>query len=98
MILVRDVLKIDPAHMQEAKKIARENNEHGKKQGYPEMIVMTDLTGEFYKLVLESKFDSLAHYEQLMKRMMESKDWKKTYPRLRKFLRGGKREIYRIVD
>lgn len=98
MILVRDVLKIAPDSMKEAKKLARENREFAKRQGYPEMLLMTDLTGNFYTLVMESRFDNLSHYEESMKLVMTSKEWKKTYPKLRKCIRGGQREIYSIVD
>jgi hypothetical protein len=98
MILVRDVLKIAPDHMQEAKKLARENRELAKRHGYPEILLMTDLTGNFYSLVMETRFDSLSHYEESMKQVMGSKEFQKWYPKLRKFVRGGVREIYSIVD
>jgi hypothetical protein len=98
MILVRDVLKIAPDTMKEAKKLARENRELSRKQGYPEIVLMTDLTGNYYTLVMESRFDSLSHYEESIKRVMGSKEWQKSYPKLRKCIRGGKREIYSIVE
>jgi hypothetical protein len=98
MILVRDVLKIAPDHMKEAKQLAKENRDLSKKQGFPEMLLMTDLTGNFYSLIMETRFDSLSHYEETMKRAMTSKEFQKWYPKLRKFVRGGQREIFSIVD
>ena len=98
MILVRDVLKIAPESMREAKKLAKEERELAKRLGYPEMLIMTDFTGNFYTLVSESRFDSLSQYEELMKRVMTSKEWQKFYPKLRKCIRGGQREIYTLVD
>ncbi len=97
MILVRDVLKIAPDTMKEAKKLAKESVELSRKHGFPEMLLMTDLTGNFYTLVMETRFDSLSHYEETLKHMMTSKDWQKSYPKLRKCIRGGQREIYTIV-
>lgn len=97
MILVRDVLKIAPDSMKEAKKYARESIELSRKHGFPEMTLMTDLTGNFYTLVMETRFDSLSHYEEALKKMMTAKDWQKSYPKLRKCIRGGQREIYTIV-
>jgi hypothetical protein len=47
---------------------------------------------------METRFDSLSHYEETMKRAMTSKDFQKWYPKLRKFVRGGQREIFSIVD
>jgi hypothetical protein len=98
MILVRDVLKIAPDCMKEAKEMARQQRELAKRQGHPEMLIMTDLAANFYTLVFESRFDSLSHYEESMKRVMTSKEWQKLYPKLRKCIRGGQREIFSIVD
>ncbi len=84
--------------MAEAKKLVRENRELSKKLGFPEMLLMTDLTGNYYTLVMEVRFDSLSHYEESTKRVMGSKEWQKWYPKLRKCIRGGQREIYNIVN
>jgi hypothetical protein len=98
MILVRDVLKIAPDCMKDAKEIAKLQRDLAKRQGYPEMHVMTDFVGNFYTLVFETRFDSLSHYEESMKRVMSSKEFQKIYPKLRKCVRGGQREIYSILD
>ena len=98
MILVRDVLKIAPDCMKEAKKLARENRELSNKLGFPEMLLMTDFTGNFYTLVMETRFDSLSSFEESIKRLMTSKEFQKSYPKLRKCIRGGQREIYSIID
>lgn len=97
MILVRDVLKIAPDTMKEAVQLARLQRELGKKEGMAEMTLMTDLVGNFYTLVFEARYDSLSHYEQSMKHAFTSKEWQKSYPKLRKCIRGGQREIYNIV-
>jgi hypothetical protein len=98
MILVRDVLKIAPDTMKQAKELARQQRDLAKKQGLPDMTLMTDFAANFYMLVFESRYDSLAHFEEAMKRAMKSKEWQKSYPKLRKCVRGGQREIYNIVD
>lgn len=98
MILVRDVLKIAPDTMKVAKELARQQREMARKHGVGEMTLMTDFAANFYTLVIETRYDSLAHFEESMKRAMTAKDWQKTYPKLRKCIRGGQREIYSIVD
>lgn len=98
MILVRDVLKIAPETMKEAKELARQQRDLAKKHGVGEMILMTDFAANFYTLVIESRYNNLAQFEESMKHAMTSKDWQKTYPKLRKCIRGGQREIYTIVD
>ena len=98
MILVRDVLKIAPETMKQAKELASQQRELGKRQGFPDMVLMTDFVADFYTLVLESRYDGLAHFEETMRKVMKSKEWQKSYPKLRKCILGGKREIYSIVD
>ena len=98
MILVRDVFKIAPDGMKDAKKVAREIREVSKKHGFPDAVLMTDFAANFYTLVMETRFDSLSHFEETMKRVMPSKEFQKAYPKLRKYVRGGQREIYNIVD
>jgi len=97
MILVRDVLKIAPETMKVAKELAKQQRDMAKKQGYPDMLILTDFAANFYTLVFETRYDSLSHFEESMKRVMTSKDWQKAYPKLRKCIRGGQREIYSIV-
>ena len=98
MILVRDVLKIAPDTMKQAKELARQQRDLAKKEGLPNMTIMTDFAANFYTLVFEARYDSLAHFEESMKRAMNSKEWQKAYPKLRKCIRGGQREIYSIVE
>lgn len=98
MIVVRDVLQIHPEHMKEVKTHLGEMRALEKRLGHHITRVMTDLTGEFYTLVLESEFPSLAEYEEVMKKTFADKEWQTQYGRMRPMVRGGRRELFQVVE
>jgi hypothetical protein len=98
MIVVRDVFHVDPEQMKTAKEIMEQHREIAKRLGYHVGRVMTDLTGEYYTLVLESDFSSLAQYESSLKAIFADAAWQESYGRFRKMIRGGHRKIYTLVE
>ncbi len=98
MILVRDVFQIDPEQMKTAKSEMKEHREIGKRLGYQIGRVMTDLTGEYYTLVLESEYKNLADYEAALKKIFADAGWQKSHAKFRKMIRGGRREMYTVVE
>jgi hypothetical protein len=98
MILVRDVFQIQPEHMRAVKDTVRDLRALGASQGYPISRILTDLTGEYYTLVLESEFLALADFEQALRQSFASSDWQKRYASLRPLIRGGRREVFQIME
>ena len=98
MIVVRDVFHIDPEQMKTAKSEMKEHREIGKRLGYQIGRVMTDLTGEYYTLVLESEYKNLADYEAALKKIFADAGWQKAYAKFRKMIRSGRREMYTVVE
>ena len=97
MIVVRNLFHIQPDQMQKAKELAQEGREIMRHQGYSAVRVMTDLTGEYYTLVLEAEFKSVSDFEAGMKKLQSNRKWQKFYPKFRKMILGGRREIYTLV-
>jgi hypothetical protein len=98
MIVVRDVFQIEPEKMKQAKDEIKQHRQLTAPLGYRLTRVMTDLSGEFYTLVFESEFASLADYEKALKNILADKGWQASYGRLRKMIRSGRREIYTVLD
>ncbi len=99
MIVVRDVLQIDPEHMQQAKEWAKESRELGRKLGgVATSRVLCDLVGNYYTMVFEHEAPSLAEYEANTKKMMAHPEWQQSYGKMRKAVRGGHREIFSVID
>lgn len=97
MILVRDVLKIDPMQMKAAKEVIKQSDSSLTSLGMTRPKMMTDLTGEYYRLVMESEHADLATYERDMIKAMSTPEWQAFYAKLRPMVQGGTREVYTIV-
>jgi len=97
MIIVRDLFHIQPDQMKKAKELTQEGREIMRRQGYSSVRVMTDLTGDYYTLVLEGEYKSLADFESAMKKVQSNRKWRKFYPKLRKLILGGRREIFTLM-
>lgn len=61
--------------------------------------LLTDLAGpDFYTLVLEGTYESLADFEQSAKALMSNPQWQAWYPRVIAVSQGGYREILNVVE
>ncbi|MBI4545253.1 MAG: hypothetical protein HY703_08665 [Gemmatimonadetes bacterium] len=49
-------------------------------------------------MVFESEFASLGDYERALQSVLADPDWQGWYPKFRKLIRGGRRDLYRIVE
>ena len=60
--------------------------------------LLTDLSGDFYTLVLELTVPSLATLEATQTQIMSDKDWQAHYQKFVPLVESGYREIYTIVE
>ena len=97
MIVVRDIFHVEPDQMKQAKELLKKQREIGQRLGHTILRVLTDLTGEYYTLVLESEFKSLADYEIALKKVLADPEFQQHYPKFRSLIRGGRREIFTVV-
>lgn len=98
MIIVRDVFNIRPDQMKEAKALLHQVKELNTRLGIPLGKVMTDLTGSFYTLVLETDYPSLTEYEKALPKVFENQDWQTVYGKFRPMIQSGQREIFSVVE
>ncbi len=97
MIQVREVFQLRFGKAREAVELAREGVAIERKFGSSDARILTDLTGEYYTLVLEADYEDLASFEDSLRRTTESPEFREWYPRFAALARGGRREIYRVV-
>jgi hypothetical protein len=98
MIVVRDVFQIAPEQMKRAKELAKQEQQFSKRHGYELVRILTDLSGDFYTLVFVSEFKSLADYEAGLTKVLADPEWQKFYGEFRTLIRGGRREMYSVVE
>lgn len=98
MIVVRDVFRVRFGQMKDAVASIQTLSSTLEQAGesFP-FRVLTDVSGPFYTLVLESSFDNLASYESQMQSMFAKSEWKDWYQSFLPFITDGQREMFKIV-
>ncbi len=95
MIIVHDIFVCKPGNASKAAKLWKEMMAND-----PHVVdIMTDITGQYHRVILVSRYESLAEYEQSLKEYLNPS------PEMQKMIKGmadfrdmyltGSREIYR---
>ena len=100
MILVRDIFQLKFGQAREAIAVCQEGFELHMRLGFTgNPRLLTDLIGpDYYTLVLENTYDSLAAYEQAGREAFASDEWRSWYQRFVPLAAGGRREIFNVVS
>ena len=96
MIIVHDIFICKPGNASKVAKLFKEVMADNS-----ELVnIMTDLTGTFNKVVMVSKYDSLAAYEESFKKyMQDSEEMKKMKEKMKDYHEmylTGSREMYQV--
>ena len=95
--LVRDIFQLKFGHFKPVKELL---NEMRDKQMMPQAKssrVLTDFTGDAYRLILENGFDSLLEYETSMSGGTADPEWQQWYKRFMEHVEGSHREILKQI-
>lgn len=98
MILVRDIFHLKFGKAKDAKTLLNEARGMFGKFGFPIPKAMTDLTGPFYTLVMETEWKSLGEMENALKKSFADKEWQTWYQKFVPLVDSGSREIYTLMD
>jgi hypothetical protein len=96
MILVRDIFQVKFGKMKESKDVWKEMLKLFPGQNRPR--ILTDATGQYYTLVLESTYKSLADYEEMAQKEMSVQGMGALYQKFIPLVDSGRREIFTIVE
>ena len=97
MILLREVFQLKFGKAKEALALIPEGIALAARGGVKTERVLTDLTGPYYTLVLESTHASLAEFERSLEGELGAAEWSAWYERFKPLVESGRREIFRIV-
>jgi hypothetical protein len=96
MIIVHDIFVCKPGNASKMAKLFKEIMVDNKEF----VNVMTDMTGQFNKVIMVSKYESLRDYEESFQRMMEDPEKMKVMQEKMKDYTNmyltGSREIYKV--
>jgi hypothetical protein len=99
MIVVRNVFRLKFGKAKEGVELWKEGLALAKRLGFTAKSsrVLTDLVGQFYTVVFENTFESLADFERGAKTIMSSPEWSAWYAKVAAITESGSREILNIV-
>ena len=98
MILVRNVFRLKFGKAREAVALVKEMETMAKKHGGAPSRFLTDLTGEFYTLVMETSYENLGAMEKEQRDVMGKKEFSEWYQKFIPLVESGSREIFTIVS
>ncbi len=98
MIVVRNIFQLKFGKAKDAKALVRENQELMKRYGYSTPRFMTDVTGEFYTLVMETTHEDLSDYEKSSNQAMGAKEFEQWYSKFVPLVESGRREIFTLLN
>ncbi len=95
MIVIREVFHAKPGMASQMVKYFKEQmSEAGMGPG--KSRILTDMTGSFNKVVIESEYESLAAFEKEMQEYMKTAQTRGSTSKHVDMYTKGKREVYRV--
>lgn len=96
MIIVHDIFICKPGNASKVAKLFKEWTEVSPQKN---TSVMTDMTGQFHRVIIASSFENLGAYEEAMKTMGQSDAEKKVMEKfndMNEMYVSGSREIFKL--
>lgn|SRR5215471_10102435 len=99
MIVVRNIFQLRFGEAKKGVELWKEGMALAKRLGFPAKSsrVLTDLVGQFYTIVFENVFESLAEFESAAKTFMANPEWQTWYAKVSAITESGRREILNVV-
>lgn len=95
MYIVREIFSLH--HYKDAKKLLDDAYSKGLLPEANSSRVLTDFTGDSYRLIFEEGYDTLSEYEISLTASLQKPEWKKWYERFKLHVEGSQREILKQV-
>ena len=95
--LTRDIFQLKFGHYRDVKVLLEEAMKSGLMPEAKSQRVLTDFTGDAYRLVLEQGFDSLAEYEKALGSELNQEAWQQWYARFKEHVVSSHREILKQI-
>lgn len=97
MYIVREIFYLQFGSYKEAKALVDKGLKTGMLTPPPGSRILTDFSGEGYRMILESPYRSLGDFEIELKRELNSEGWHDWYEEFKKLIRQSEREILKQI-
>ena len=99
MYIIRDIFQLKFGHFKDAKALLDEaQTKNMLPADAKELRVLSDFTGDAYRLIFEEGFDTLAAYEQSLSGSMSTPEWQQWYADFKQHIESSHREILKVVS
>ena len=98
MYIVREIFHLQFGRYREAKTLIDEGLQKHLLLQPPGSRILTDFTGEGYRLIIELPYATLADYETDLKKELGGTGWKEWYEKFKPLMRYSEREILKQVN
>lgn len=97
MYIIREIFHLQFGRYREAKTLIDEGMQKHLLLQPSGSRILTDFTGEGYRLIIELPYATLADYEAKLKKELGGTGWKEWYERFKALMRYSEREILKQV-
>jgi hypothetical protein len=97
MYIIRDIFQLRFGAFKDAKVLLEEAYSKGLLPDARSARVLSDFTGDSYRLVFEEGHDSLSDYEKSLTDSMNKAGWKKWYENFKQHVQTSHREILKQI-
>lgn len=97
MYIVRDIFQLHFGVYKEAKSLLDDAYSKGILPDAKSSRILSDFTGNSYRLVFEEGYDTLSEYEKSLGESIGKADWKKWFEKFKQCVASSQREILKQV-
>lgn len=97
MYIIRDIFHLKFGHYKDVKSLLDEAKSKNMLPQAQSIRMLTDFTGDAYRLIMEEGYNTLADYEQSLSGTMAQTDWKDWYDRFKPHVERSHREILKQI-
>ncbi len=97
MYIIREIFHLRFGRYREAKNLLDEAMQKHLLLQPSGTRILTDFTGEGYRLIIELPYGNLADYEKDLKKELGGSDWTAWYEKFKSLVRSSEREILKQV-
>lgn len=98
MYIIRDIFQLKFGHYRDAKKLLDDAVKSGLMPEKDQATrILSDFTGDSYRLVFEEGFETLAEFEQSLTGSMKKDEWQQWYETFKPHVDSSYREIMKLV-
>ena len=97
MYIVRDIFNLKYGHFRPVKAMMEESIKMGMMPNDRNMRMLSDFTGDAYRLIMEMSFESLSDFEKELSKDMSKPEFQEWYKKFIEHVESGHREILKVI-